>query len=214
LSVQLQTAGRAARAANTARAPPLPQMLSLRRRLAPVGWREKLEPAGPPFDTRNRGRRSGFDKRALAAAPIGLVRAATGQPRSRALVRAARVVRHGSGRHRPRYWVQRDARSAGRFFVLFGSVHRRRAQRRAFFSVTMRMDPRSRQRSRLSRKRPGRRSVIPARSGITSWPLGLRCPGSRGGIHRLHLEERPGHYRPADRPPGPRPQPHSRRRAG
>jgi len=40
-------ARRAARAANSARSPLLPLALPQRRRLAPVGWREKHKPLGP-----------------------------------------------------------------------------------------------------------------------------------------------------------------------
>ena len=48
----------------------------------------------------------------------------------------------------------------------------------AFFSLTARMDPRSRPRSRPSPKRPGQRSVTPARSGMTSCAAGYPTPTS------------------------------------
>ena len=48
LYVVFKAARRAARAANTARSPLLPLALPQRRRLAPVGWREKHKIPGPP----------------------------------------------------------------------------------------------------------------------------------------------------------------------
>jgi hypothetical protein len=50
----------------------------------------------------------------------------------------------------------------------------------------------------------------PQAAPVIAAGLGVRRRGRRDSLHRVRLEERPGHHRPADRPPGPRPQPQGR----
>ena len=84
----------------------------------------------------------------------------------------------------------------------------------AFFSVTVRMDPKV----RAAIAAIGEDAWTPIRYPRAIWDdqlrlLGLRRRGRRGALHRVHLEEGAGDHRPADRPPGQRPQPQGRRRA-
>ena len=76
-----KAARRAARAVDAARTPPLPLALPLRRRLAPVGWRDKQVHRGRNHSERSRGR-GGFDKGTLAMAQIGLTGAGQKPARS------------------------------------------------------------------------------------------------------------------------------------
>src|SRR6266536_683622 len=69
---------------------------------------------------------------------------------------------------------------------------------------------RSRPRSRRSPTTRGLRSATRGRSGTTSCGPGCRRRDRRGQLHRVRLEEGPGHHRPADRPPGEGPEPQGR----
>jgi hypothetical protein len=72
----------AARAADSARAPQLPLMLPLRRRLVPVGWRETYRSPVGAANSGSHGGRGGSDKGTLAAAHIGQLRAGQKPARS------------------------------------------------------------------------------------------------------------------------------------
>ena len=77
-----KAARRAARAANSARTPLLSLALPQRRRLTPVGWRERRSTdAGRGLTPGVQGH-GGFDKGTLAAAHIGLMRAGQKPARS------------------------------------------------------------------------------------------------------------------------------------
>ena len=81
----------------------------------------------------------------------------------------------------------------------------------ARFSVTARMDPRHRRDRRHPRGRLDA-DPVPARDlGRPAGGLGLRRRGRRDRVHGVRVEEGPGRHRPADRPPGPRPEQESRR---
>ena len=81
-----KAARRAARAADSARTPLLPLALPQRRRLTPVGWREKRSTDTGRGSTPGVQGHGGFDKGTLAAARIGLKRACQEAARSRASV--------------------------------------------------------------------------------------------------------------------------------
>ena len=70
-------------------------------------------------------------------------------------------------------------------------------------------------RHRRHRRRRLDRHPVPARDlGRPAGLLDLRRRGRRDRVHGLRVEEGPGRHRPADRPPGPRPEQQGRRRAG
>ena len=84
----------------------------------------------------------------------------------------------------------------------------------AHFSVTARMDAKVDAAIAAIPEDAWTAIQYPRRSGTTSCALGLRRRSRRGGIHGVHLEERAGGHRPADRPPGPRPEQAGRRGPG
>ena len=81
----------------------------------------------------------------------------------------------------------------------------------AFFSVTVQMNPHVR--AAIAAIREDAWTADPVSPGDLGRParlLDLRRRGRRGPVHRVHPEEGAGDHRPADRPPGPRPEQVSR----
>ena len=77
----------------------------------------------------------------------------------------------------------------------------------AFFSVTVQMNPHV----QAAIAAIGEDAWTPVNYPRAIWDDQLRCWVSDAqvaeiALHRIHLEEEQGHHRPADRPPGPRPE--------
>ena len=90
---------------------------------------------------------------------------------------AASMITEGAG-HRPRRRVHRHPGGADGLGVLRRPGVRAARQAGAYFSVTVRMDPKVRAAITAIPRTPGRRSVIPAPSGMTSSAAGSPTPRS------------------------------------
>jgi hypothetical protein len=118
-----------------------------------------------------------------------------------------RLLDHRSGDHDPRNRVRRDlvVRKDSAFYGAPACSAARRAG--AGISVTARTGHKVRVAIAAIPGQAWTPIRFPASSGMTSRAVGFRRRSRRGPVHRVHLAQRTGDHRPADRRPRPRPQP-------